>query len=122
MVISAAMNGCWSPTTRHWLINQCARTRSSSTAGATFLPPAATEEQTKPGAERRPAAYRRDALAAQRGPQLPVHELVEDGVLQPEDDRHGALLAGLRVGDRHALGKVEDLALAVRVRLLLRRV
>ena len=36
------MNGCSSPTTMHWLISGCARSRSSSTAGATFLPPAVT--------------------------------------------------------------------------------
>ena len=42
MVTSAAMNGCPSPTTRHWLTSAWARTRSSSTAGATFLPPAVT--------------------------------------------------------------------------------
>ena len=36
------MNGLPSPTTKHWLTSQCARTRSSSTAGATFLPPAVT--------------------------------------------------------------------------------
>ena len=42
MVTSAAMNGCRSPTTTHWLTSGWARTRSSSTAGATFLPPAVT--------------------------------------------------------------------------------
>ena len=42
MVISAPMNGLPSPTTMHWLISGCARSRSSSTAGATFLPPAVT--------------------------------------------------------------------------------
>ena len=42
MVTSAAMNGCRSPTTMHWLTSGWARTRSSSTAGATFLPPAVT--------------------------------------------------------------------------------
>ena len=42
IVTSAAMNGFWSPTTRHWLTSALARSRSSSTAGATFLPPAVT--------------------------------------------------------------------------------
>ena len=42
MVTSAAMNGCRSPTTMHWLTSGWARIRSSSTAGATFLPPAVT--------------------------------------------------------------------------------
>ena len=42
MVISAAMNGWASPTTMAWLISGCARSRSSSSAGATFLPPAVT--------------------------------------------------------------------------------
>ena len=42
MVTSAAMNGWLSPTTMHWLTSACARIRSSSTAGATFLPPAVT--------------------------------------------------------------------------------
>ena len=42
IVISAAMNGCASPTTIAWLISGWARSRSSSTAGATFLPPAVT--------------------------------------------------------------------------------
>ncbi len=42
MVTSAAMNGCRSPTTMHWLTSGWARSRSSSTAGATFLPPAVT--------------------------------------------------------------------------------
>ena len=42
MVTSAAMNGCRSPITTHWLTSGWARTRSSSTAGATFLPPAVT--------------------------------------------------------------------------------
>ncbi len=42
MVISAPMNGFPSPTTMHWLISGFARSRSSSTAGATFLPPAVT--------------------------------------------------------------------------------
>ena len=42
MVTSAAMNGCPSPTTTHWSTSGCARSRSSSTAGATFLPPAVT--------------------------------------------------------------------------------
>ena len=36
------MNGCPSPTTRHWSTSGWARSRSSSTAGATFLPPAVT--------------------------------------------------------------------------------
>ena len=36
------MNGLPSPTTIAWLIRLCARIRSSSTAGATFLPPAVT--------------------------------------------------------------------------------
>ena len=36
------MNGFWSPTTMHWLTSGLARSRSSSTAGATFLPPAVT--------------------------------------------------------------------------------
>ncbi len=36
------MNGFASPTTMHWLTSGCARSRSSSTAGATFLPPAVT--------------------------------------------------------------------------------
>ena len=36
------MNGRWSPTTTTWLTSGCARMRSSSTAGATFLPPAVT--------------------------------------------------------------------------------
>ena len=42
IVISAAMNGLASPTAIAWLISGCARSRSSSTAGATFLPPAVT--------------------------------------------------------------------------------
>jgi hypothetical protein len=42
MVISAAMNGWSSPTTIDWLTSAWARIRSSSTAGATFLPPAVT--------------------------------------------------------------------------------
>ncbi len=42
MVTSTPMNGLPSPTTMHWLIRGCARNRSSSTAGATFLPPAVT--------------------------------------------------------------------------------
>ena len=42
IVTSAAMNGLPSPTTMHWLTSGCARSRSSSTAGATFLPPAVT--------------------------------------------------------------------------------
>ncbi len=42
MVTSAPMNGFWSPTTMHSLTSACARRRSSSTAGATFLPPAVT--------------------------------------------------------------------------------
>ena len=42
MVISAPMNGLASPTTIAWLISGCARSWSSSTAGATFLPPAVT--------------------------------------------------------------------------------
>ena len=41
-VMSAPMNGRWSPTTTTWLTSGCARMRSSSTAGATFLPPAVT--------------------------------------------------------------------------------
>ena len=36
------MNGWPSPTTMAWLTSGCARSRSSSTAGATFLPPAVT--------------------------------------------------------------------------------
>ena len=42
IVTSAPMNGCPSPTTMHWLTSAWARSRSSSTAGATFLPPAVT--------------------------------------------------------------------------------
>ena len=42
MVISAPMNGFASPTTMAWLISGWARSWSSSTAGATFLPPAVT--------------------------------------------------------------------------------
>ncbi|CPU66022.1 Uncharacterised protein [Mycobacteroides abscessus] len=41
-VTSAPMKGRWSPTTTTWLTSGCARSRSSSTAGATFLPPAVT--------------------------------------------------------------------------------
>ena len=41
-VISAAMNGFWSPTTTTWPTIGFARIGSSSTAGATFLPPAVT--------------------------------------------------------------------------------
>ncbi len=41
-VMRAAMYGLLSPTTMHWLTSQFARMRSSSTAGATFLPPAVT--------------------------------------------------------------------------------
>ena len=41
-MISAPMNGRLSPTTMAWLTSRWARTRSSSTAGATFLPPAVT--------------------------------------------------------------------------------
>ena len=41
-VISAAMYGLPSPTTMAWLIRAWLRSRSSSTAGATFLPPAVT--------------------------------------------------------------------------------
>ena len=36
------MNGLPSPTTMHWLTSGCSRIWSSSTAGATFLPPAVT--------------------------------------------------------------------------------
>ena len=36
------MNGLPSPTTMHWLISAWLRSLSSSTAGATFLPPAVT--------------------------------------------------------------------------------
>ena len=42
MVTSAAMKGWRSPTTMHWLTSGWARSRSSRTAGATFLPPAVT--------------------------------------------------------------------------------
>lgn len=38
-VISAAMKGRLSPTTRHWEIRGCLSSRSSSTRGLTLLPP-----------------------------------------------------------------------------------
>ncbi len=41
-VMSAAMNGFWSPTTITWLTSGLARIGSSSAAGETFLPPAVT--------------------------------------------------------------------------------
>ena len=42
IAISAPMNGCLSPTAIAWLISGWARNASSSTAGATFFPPAVT--------------------------------------------------------------------------------
>ena len=42
IVTSTATNGRPSPTTMHCEISACIRIRSSSTAGATFLPPAVT--------------------------------------------------------------------------------
>ncbi len=42
MVINAPMNGLASPTAIAWLISGWERSWSSSTAGATFLPPAVT--------------------------------------------------------------------------------
>ena len=51
------MNGFWSPTTMHWLTSGWARRRSSSTAGATFLPPAVTRISfLRPVMRRKPAS------------------------------------------------------------------
>ncbi len=56
-VIRQAMNGRLSPTTMHWLISGCARSRSSSTAGATFLPPAVTMSSFfRPVTRRKPSS------------------------------------------------------------------
>ena len=43
-MISAPMNGLSSPTTIAWLISGCARSWSSRTAGATFLPPGGDDD------------------------------------------------------------------------------
>ena len=56
-VISAAMNGRASPTTTAWLIKGCARRRSSSGAGATFLPAAVTMSSfLRPVIRRKPSS------------------------------------------------------------------
>ncbi len=57
IVTSTLMNGCASPTTMHWLTSGCERSRSSSTAGATFLPPAVTMISfLRPVIRRKPAS------------------------------------------------------------------
>ena len=59
------MNGRWSPTTMHWLTRRWARSRSSSTAGATFLPPAVTRISFL-----RPVIFRKPSLSS--SPRSPV--------------------------------------------------
>ncbi|MNC99219.1 hypothetical protein D3C83_174260 [compost metagenome] len=51
------MNGWLSPTAMAWLISGWARRASSSTAGATFLPPAVTMSSfLRPVMDRKPSA------------------------------------------------------------------
>ena len=66
------------------------------------------------------AAPAGEVLAAERGAQLRVDQLVEDRVLDLEQGTDPAGLERLRVGDGGRLRGVEDLALAVAVRLRLR--
>ncbi len=74
--------------------------------------PDAAVEVAEAGAERSAAGDGVLHLAAHRLTQLAVDQLVEDGVAQPQAQRHAAGILRLRPGDGGRGGPVEDLALA----------
>ena len=82
----------------------------------------AAEEVGEPQAEGSGAAHGVDDIAAHRGTQLAVDELVEERELELETERHGAGVERLRVRDGHVGRLAEDLALAAGLGLLFRRV
>ena len=75
----------------------------------------------EPRTERGTAGHRRDALAAERGAQLRVHELVEDRVLRLQHQRRRPV-APRSTRSRRASARSKILPLPRRVRLLLRAV
>ena len=77
----------------------------------------AAEEVPEPGAQRRAAGDRVLHPAAEQLAKLAVDQPVEQPVLEPQGEPGAALVLGLAVGDRDVGGAVEDLALAVRLRL-----
>ena len=90
------MNGCPSPTTRHCPTSGCARSRSSSTAGATFLPPAVTMISfLRPVMRRKPASS--------SSPMSPVRN-------QPSVERLGGGVRVVAVAAEHDGAADEDLA------------
>src|SRR5262249_38316934 len=80
------------------------------------------EEMAQPGTERCSSGDSCCAPAPEGRATLAGYQPVEDGVLELERQGYRAVLQSLRVADRDSLGHVEDLALAVSVRLLPRRV
>ena len=82
----------------------------------------AAEEVPEAAAERGAAGDGVEDLAAHRGPQLAVDQLVEQAVLGPEAEAGPALVLGGRPGDGGLGRRGEDLALALGGGLLLRRV
>ena len=82
----------------------------------------AAVEVAQPGSERGAAGHRPGDASAEGGTELGVDELVEQPVLQPQRQRGATGVERRGVVDGDLLGAVEDLALAVPVRLLLGRV
>ena len=104
MVISAPMNGLASPTTIAWLISGCARSWSSSTAGATFLPPAVTMSLLLAAGDRQEAVVVDRAEIA--GLEPAVGERLVGGLLVAPvaAEHHAAAHQQLAVvGDAHAV-------------------
>ena len=96
-VIRQPTNGRLSPTTMHWLISGWARSRSSSTAGATFLPPGGDDELLLP------AGHAEEALVVQRADVAGVQPAV--GV-----ERLGGGLLVAPVAAEHDRAADQDLA------------
>src|SRR4026207_1610283 len=82
----------------------------------------AAEEVAEPVAERRSARDRPAGLPAEGSAQLGIDQLAEDGVLGLGAGAGPTVVERLAVGDGRVGRGVEDLALARRLGLLLRRV
>ena len=111
-VISAAMNGRASPTTTAWLIKGCARSRSSSGAGATFLPAAVTMISFLRPVIRQEAVVVERADVAGEEPSVVVEGRGGGGVVVPVPVEHlralGEDLPVLRDADRGRRERVPD--------------
>ena len=121
MVTSAPMNGCPSPTTRHWSTRAWARSRSSRTAGATFLPPAVTRisflrpvMRTKPSSSTSPTSpvWNQPSRSTRLGGRLVVAPVAGEDLAAAEEQLpvvgHAHARAGQRTTDRPDLRGVGE--------------